>query len=96
VGDFKATSLGPCGACGRLIYQMTPTAHVVRGVPPTPYLAHKECADKEASPAEPLPVVVSTVGDISPETVDILPQPPMPSMPTKEQVGRRRKTTATE
>jgi hypothetical protein len=60
-------------------------------------MAHKTCSDKENAPAATETGVVSTPGiDISPESIEApqVPEAMLPSMPVKEQVGRRRKKEA--
>jgi hypothetical protein len=80
MGEMKATSLGPCGACGKQIYQMTPVAHVFRGIPRQAYLAHKTCADQEN---EPLPREAVVIAVPTAEA--------QPSMPVREQSGVRKR-----
>lgn len=94
MSNQRANAIGTCGACKRLIHEMTPIGNVERGG--RRHMAHKTCADKENAPVAQETVVVSTPGiDISPESIisveDFVTQP---SMPVKEQVGRRRKKAA--
>lgn len=95
MGETKATSLGSCGLCGRQIDQMTPIGHVLLGVPKTPYLAHKGCADDSRAPTPAETLVVSTPAEISPESFpgDVEPVAPPP---VREQRGRRKKTEDSE
>lgn len=98
MSNQRANAIGLCGACSRLIYEMTPIGNVERAG--RCHMAHKACADAERDPAPlPEPVVVSAPGvDISPQSIESpkVPEAMLPSMPVKEQVGRRRKKAADE
>lgn len=97
MSDMRATAIGTCGACDRLIYQMTPVGNVERGG--RRFMAHKDCADKEKS-VEPMaePIVVTPPEEalagfvkLQDELVD-KEVAPKPSMPVKEQQPGRRRT----
>lgn len=82
---------GKCGVCHRTIHLATPTAHVYRGVPKRAYLIHKAC--KEDTGPKEHPLVVSDPADFAGAQLKVVKtdKPVEPSLPTKEQTGRRKK-----
>ena len=92
-----SNNLGTCPLCSRKIFQTTdPVSTVALGVPSTPHLTHKSCADKYDDQLmedwKNGDLIVSTPEDIAPyalPNLDFLDK--LPSMPVKEQVAGRRR-----
>lgn len=81
--------IGLCAVCGRGIQEMTEIRTVLRGVPKRAYLSHKSCVPDESKPEQP--VVVSDPTEFARSQLKTTEaKESAPSMPVKEQTGRRR------
>lgn len=87
---------GKCVVCYKTMHLATPTDVVYRGKPERAYRVHKAC--KKAPVDKEQPVVVSDPAVFAGSQLKATPAPeePLPSMPTKEQTGRRRKATKSD
>jgi hypothetical protein len=99
--------LGPCGVCGHSIPLMTSITTVTVGK--RSLLCCKDCPRKQGrlaqlgvyeDMAESNPVVVSDPAVFAASSLKVTDPPkeeePLPSMPVKEQTGRRRKATKSD
>ncbi len=97
MGRLMDSGYGKCAKCYKTMALATPTTVVYRGVPKRAYMVHKACSDDPGPKEHPL--VVSDPAEFaaaSYKTTEAKPKEQLPSMPTREQTGRRKKETTDE